>query len=119
PREDFIKQTEKGLQIKPFDVNIKEVKPTSTLFYRQQHTTFSFTTTMDYKPKSESDLAGITALQNEGYNFVFGITKHNKKYYIVLKKTEKGNTKILASKEIDLDGEVQLKVEADHDNYTF
>ena len=74
---------------------------------------------MDYKPKSETDLAGITALQNEGYNFVFGITKHDKKYHLVLKKTEKGNTQILASKEIELDGKVQLKVEAKHDDYTF
>lgn len=119
PREDFIKQTKKGLQITPFDVNIKEVKPTSTLFYRQQHNTFSFTGTMDYKPKSESDLAGITALQNEGFNFVFGVTKNDKKYYLVLKKTEKGNSEILASKEIELDGKLQLKVEAQHDAYTF
>lgn len=119
PREDFIKQTKKGLQITPFDVNIKEVKPTSTLFYRQQHNTFSFTANMDYKPKSESDLAGITALQNEGFNFVFGVTKNDKKYYLVLKKTEKGNSEILASKEIELDGNLQLKVEGQHDAYTF
>lgn len=119
PREDFIKLTKKGLQIKPFDVNIKEVKPTSTLFYRQQHNTFSFTATMDYKPKSGSDLAGITALQNEGFNFVFGITKQDKTYYLVLKRTENGRTEILAFKEISLNGAIQLKVEAKHDNYTF
>lgn len=119
PREDFIKRTKKGLQITPFDVNIKEVKPTSTLFYRQQHNIFSFTATMDYKPKSESDLAGITALQNEGFNFVFGVTKKDKKYYLVLKKTEKGNTEILASKEIELDGKLELKVQAQHDAYAF
>src|SRR5690606_11412383 len=119
PREDFIKLTKKGVQIKPFDVNIKEMKPTSTLFYRQMHSTFSFTTTMDYKPKSENDLAGITALQNEGFNFVFGVTKNGKKNYLVLKKTEKGNTKILASTEIDLDGKLQLRVEAEGDAYTF
>ena len=35
PREDFISVTKKGLQIKPFETNIKEVKPTSTLFYSQ------------------------------------------------------------------------------------
>ena len=32
PREAFISTTKKGLQINPFDTNIKEVKPTSTLF---------------------------------------------------------------------------------------
>ncbi len=40
PREEFISTTKKGLQIQPFEVNIKEVKPTSTLFHRQQHKNF-------------------------------------------------------------------------------
>lgn len=119
PREDFIKQTKKGLKITPFDVNIKEVEPISSLFYRQQHNTFSFTTNMEYKPKSESDLAGIAALQSEAFNYVFGLTKKDKKYYLVLKKTEKGKTKLIASKEIELDESIQLRVQADHDNYSF
>ena len=119
PREDFLKWTKNGIQITPFDVNIKEVKPTSTLFYRQQHKVFSFTTTMSYKPKSENDLAGITALQNEGFNYVFGVTKKGKDYYLVLKKTVKGKTEVLASKSIDLGKEIQLKVAAQGDAYTF
>lgn len=119
PREDFLQWTKNGIQITPFDVDIKEMKPTSTLFYRQQHNTFSFTTTMSYKPKSENDLAGITALQNEGFNYVFGVTKKDKKYYLVLKKTVKGKTEILASKAIDLGKELQLRVEAQGDAYTF
>lgn len=65
PREDFIAVSKNGLQIKPFQTNIKEVKPTSTLFYRQMHKTFSFTATIDYKPGSEKDLAGIVAMQSE------------------------------------------------------
>ncbi|WP_417360573.1 glycoside hydrolase family 43 protein [Galbibacter sp.] len=119
PREDFLQWTKNGIQITPFDVDIKEMKPTSTLFYRQQHNTFSFNTTMSYKPKSENDLAGITALQNEGFNYVFGVTKKDKKYYLVLKKTVKGKTEILASKAIDLGKELQLRVEAQGDAYTF
>ena len=50
PREEFITASKKGLQIKPFETNIKEVKPTSTLFYRQMHKIFSFAATIDYKP---------------------------------------------------------------------
>ncbi len=119
PREDFIEFTKKGLKINPFEVNIKEVKPTSTLFHRQQHKDFSFTTTVDYKPKSEKDLAGITALQNEGFNYVFGITEKDKKHYLVLERTEKGSSEILASKEIELKEDVQLRVEADGDDYRF
>ena len=119
PRESFITQTKKGLQIDPFEAEITELKPTSTLFHRQQHNTFSFTTTMEYKPQSEEDLAGITCLQNERFNYVFGITRKDKKYYLVLQRTEKGNSDVLESKEIVLDDNLELRVAADHDNYTF
>src|SRR5690606_25388486 len=68
-REDFIETTKNGLIIHPFNVDIKETKPTSTLFYRQQHKNFSFSTTIDYQPTSEKDLAGIVAFQNEGSNY--------------------------------------------------
>ncbi|PKD15870.1 glycoside hydrolase [Salegentibacter salinarum] len=119
PREDFIEFTKNGLKINPFEVNIKEMKPTSTLFHRQQHKDFSFTTTMDYKPKSEKDLAGITALQSETFNYVFGITKKDNKDYLVLERTEKGSSEILATKEIELEGGLQLRVEADGDDYKF
>lgn len=43
--------TDKGLRIIPFTSNINEVKPTSTLFYRQQHNQFTAAATMEYKPK--------------------------------------------------------------------
>ncbi|MBZ9631689.1 glycoside hydrolase family 43 protein [Salegentibacter sp. LM13S] len=119
PREDFMEFTDKGLKINPFKVNIKEVKPTSTLFYRQQHKDFSFTANIAYEPKSENDLAGITALQNEGFNYVFGITKKGNKDYLVLERTEKASSEILATKEIELKGELQLRVEADGDDYKF
>jgi xylan 1,4-beta-xylosidase len=119
PREDFIQITKNGLKINPFEVNIKERKPTSTLFHRQQHKNFSFTTTMRFEPKSENDLAGIAALQSETFNYVFGVTKKDKKNYLILERTEKGSSEILASKEIELKGKLQLKVEAEGDDYMF
>ncbi|WP_237144012.1 glycoside hydrolase family 43 protein [Pontibacter pamirensis] len=119
PREDFISSTKKGLKINPFPVNIKEVKPTSTLFHRQQHNTFTYTTTLDYKPASEKDLAGIVALQSESFNYVFGITKKDKDYYVVLQRTEKGQSKIIASSKIDVKQPIRLQVKADEDDYQF
>ena len=125
PREKFTAITKKGLTINPFDTNIKEVKPTSTLFYRQQHNTFSFTTTIDYKPKSEKDLAGVVALQNEGSNYVFGITMKDKDYYVVLQKNQKTrrdadvNSTIVASAKIDVKKPVQLQMKANGDEYVF
>ena len=119
PREAFIKQTKKGLEIEPFDAEITELKPTSTLFHRQMHKTFSFKTDLTYKPKSDEDFAGITALQNERSNYAFGVTKKDKDYYIVLQRTERGKSSIVASEKIDLDDEISLKVEGDNADYKF
>lgn len=119
PREDFISIAKNGLVIKPFPVNIKEMKPTSTLFYRQQHNKFTATITLQFTPKSEKELAGITCLQSEKFNYVFGITKKDKDFYILLERTEKGQSKIIASQKIDLKSTVSLQVKADGDNYRF
>nr|WP_315199293.1 glycoside hydrolase family 43 protein [uncultured Flavobacterium sp.] len=119
PRENFISVTKKGLQINPFQVNIKELKPTSTLFYRQQHNSFTFAATIDYKPASEKDLAGITCLQNERFNYVFGITKKGNDTYILLERTEKGQSKIIASTKIDIKNSLRLQVKATGDSYEF
>jgi len=125
PREAFISTTKKGLQINPFDTTIKELKPTSTLFVRQQHNSFSFTTTLAYQPKSEKDLAGVVALQNEGSNYVFGVTTKDKAYYVVLQKnswpSRKGSivSEVLASAKIDLENTIRLQIKANGDAYDF
>jgi len=119
PREDFMSITKKGMEINPFPVTIKEVKPTSTLFHRQMHKTFSFTTTMDYKPGSENDLAGLTCVQSEKFNYVFGLTKKGNDFYILLERTEKGASKILASQKLDIKGPIQLQVKANGDDFQF
>lgn len=125
PREDFISASKKGLHINPFPANIKEVKPTSTLFYRQMHNTFSFAATIDYKPKTEKDLAGIVALQSERFNYVFGITKRGADYFILLEKTSgkfrsrETESKIIASTKIDISKPVRLQVSAIGDQYEF
>lgn len=119
PREEFASVTKNGLQITPFSVNIKEVKPTSTLFYRQQHNNFSFTTTLHYKPASAQDLAGIVCLQSEKFNYVFGVTRKDDGFYMVLQRTEKGQSTILASHKIEFKNAIRLQVTADGDNYRF
>lgn len=119
PRENFVTKLKNGIQIKPFAVNISEVKPTSTLFLRQMHNSFSFTATMQYLPQSGNDLAGLVCYQNEWFHYVFGITKKDKAYYIVLQRTEKGQSTIIASKAIELKSPIQLQVKANGDDYQF
>ena len=119
PREDFITTSKNGLNIKPFAVSIKAVAPVSALFQRQQHQHFTATTTMKFTPKSENELAGLACYQSERFNYVFGITKKDKDFYILLEKTEKGQSKIIASAKIDVKMPVQLQVTAIGDEYKF
>ena len=119
PREDFITTSKNGLSIKPFAVSIKAVAPVSALFQRQQHQHFTATTTMKFTPKSEKELAGITCYQSERFNYVFGITKKDKDFYLLLQRTEKGQSKIIASTKIDVKKPVQLQVTARGEDYRF
>lgn len=119
PREDFISVASNGLEISAFNTNIKAVAPVSALFQRQMHKTFTATATVNYKPASEKDLAGIACYQSERFNYVFGITKKDNDYYLLLERTERGNSKIVASTKIDATQPVQLQVKADGDEYRF
>ena len=119
PREDFSVLTKNGLQLIPFPANVKAESPIAALFHRQQHKSFTATTTISYTPLSEKDLAGIICYQKESFNYVFGITLKDKEYYILLERTQNGNSTIIASEKIDLSKPVQLRVTADQDNYQF
>ena len=119
PREDFITLTRNGLEIRPFETNIKAVAPISSLFQRQMHNSFTATTTMQFRPRSERDLAGIVCYQSERFNYVFGVTKKGDQYYILLQRTEAGESKIVASSPIDVRNPIKLQVTGDNDNYRF
>ena len=119
PREDFITVSNNSLHIKPYTTNIKAVAPTSTLFHRQMHKTFSATVTLNYIPGDENNLAGIVCYQSERFNYVFGITKKEGEYYLLLERTEAGKSKVLGSTRIDVSKPVRLQVEADGDALRF
>jgi alpha-N-arabinofuranosidase len=119
PRESFINITKNGVKVNPFVTNIKALAPVSALFHRLQHESFETSVTLDFKPKSEKELAGITCYQSEKFNYVFGITKKDKDFYIVLERTEKGESKLIASEKISLSKPVKLQVVADKDENSF
>lgn len=119
PRENFVQTGKEGLRISPFDTHIKEVKPTSTLFYRQQHKNFSATVTMFYQPTSEKELAGIVCLQKETFHYVFGVTKKGEAHYLILQRTQDGQSELIASAQIDVGKPIQLEVSAEGDRYQF
>ncbi|MCS3869596.1 alpha-N-arabinofuranosidase [Chryseobacterium ginsenosidimutans] len=118
-RENFITTTKNGLKINPFSTNIKAKAPVSALFQRQQHSSFEAMVSLDFKPKSKKDLAGITCYQSENFNYVFGITKKDKDFYIVLERTEKGSSTTVSSEKILMSKNIQLQVVANGDEYQF
>lgn len=119
PVDKFASVTKDGLQIVPFAANIKEKKPLSGLWCRQQHSSFSFTTLLKYTPKVGTDLAGIACMQSRKHNYVFGLTKKDKEFCLVLERTEKGVSKIIASTPVEGKKPVYLRVKAIGDNYQF
>jgi len=120
PREAFITNSpEGGVSIKPFEANINAQEPVSALFHKFQHNTFEVNVTMKYLPGSGKDLAGITCYQGEKFNYVFGVTKKENDDYLVLARTAKGTTTIIASTRVDITKPLQLQVLADHDDYRF
>jgi len=119
PRENFISISKNGVKVNSFETNIKALAPVSALFHRLQHEDFETSVTLDFKPKSEKELAGITCYQSERFNYVFGITKKDKDFYIVLERTEKGESKLIASEKISLSKSVRLQVVGEKDEYHF
>jgi xylan 1,4-beta-xylosidase len=119
PREDFISATENGLRIEPFETNINAVAPISALFKRHMHDTFTATATIEYIPGSENDLAGIVNYQSEKFHYVFGVTKKDNDYYLLLQRTENGESTIVASTTIDVGNPIHLQVRAEGENYNY
>ncbi|KFE99790.1 glycoside hydrolase [Chryseobacterium formosense] len=119
PRENFISTTKNGVKVTPFETNIKALAPVSALFHRLQHEDFETSVMLDFKPKTEKELAGITCYQSEKFNYVFGITKKDKDFYIVLERTEKGASKLIGSEKISLSKSIKLQVVGEKDDLNF
>lgn len=119
PREEFATIAKNGLSIKPLNSTLKDVAPVSSLFHRQQHNNFTATTTMNYKPKSENDMAGMACYQSEKFHYLFGVTKSSDNYVLVLERVEKGKSEILDFVAIDINNPIQLQVEANGDDFKF
>ena len=121
PKRECYHLTKQGITIDAQPANIYQKESISAIFRRQQHTRFTATTEVNFTPHSEKDLAGMVALQNEAYNFVFGKTILNGRPSLVLSRTEKEKavigTVILNEEEADLP--IQLRIAGDGKYYTF
>lgn len=58
-------------------------------------------------------------LSKRKFNYVFGVTKKAEDSYIVLQRTEKGESSTIASEKIEGNTPISLRVKAEGDKYTF
>lgn len=121
PQKDFFAAGNGKLHITAMDVSIEERKSPAALMRRQQHTSFSAETQLEYNPKTGNDFAGLTLFQNEEYQFLFGKTIIDGKENLALYRLE-GNKEMLAA--VILDGKgaaspIRLRVEGKGRYYDF
>jgi alpha-N-arabinofuranosidase len=112
----------KGISLKPQPINIYELASPTALFYRQKHTSFSAETVVNFQPKNDHELAGITLFQNDRHNFVMGKTIVNEKPALTLTRTEKDQTLTIGTVTLSDTEEqmpLRLRVDADGKYYSF
>jgi alpha-N-arabinofuranosidase len=61
----------------------------------------------------------MVCYQSERFYYLFGVTRKGNQNYLVLQRTEKGSSTILASQPIDTDKPISLQITAQGDAYRF
>ncbi len=119
PLADAYTLTAKGLTLHPSTGSIKQTKPLSAIFCRQQHICCTVETELSFAPSSSKRLAGMTVFQDENHHLLFGKTMLNGRPALVLKRVEKEEMLIGSCFLPDNDTPVRLKIEADGRYYNF
>ncbi|MDB5192878.1 MAG: Alpha-N-arabinofuranosidase [Segetibacter sp.] len=92
---------------------------------RQQHTTFTASTSIMFNPQTENEKAGLTCFINEDHFYFICRSKENNKDVVQLYQSPKNATDsnsmlLLATKVLPSgNGSLQLKVDAKAHNYSF
>lgn len=108
-----------GLSLRPMSGNILKRNPMSAIFCHQQHTDFTAETELLFRPLSAKDLAGFALLQNEEFNFVFGLTLLQGRAALVLKRTEHQSLFVASSFITDALKPIRLRIEGHGRYYDF
>src|SRR5690606_3707344 len=74
---------------------------------------------MKYRPSSGKDLAGMVCYQSERFHYLFGVTKKGEQDYLVLQRTERGASTIIARTPVLTDKPLVLQLTAKGDEYRF
>ncbi|MBR1388152.1 MAG: glycoside hydrolase family 43 protein [Prevotella sp.] len=118
PPANACELTDKGLALRATG-SVRQTKPQSTVYYRQQHTAFDAETCLMFNATSSKRIAGLVLFQDETHHFLFGKTLLDKRPALVLKRMEKEEI-LIGSCFLPADDQpVRLKIEADGRYYGF
>ena len=101
---------------------VYEVSHPAFIGARQQHLSFEIKTKLDFKPLSESDIAGLVCYQNQSHNFVFGKSLNESGKACVIVNRSQQTVERLATVEIPdaySEKSVSLKISGKKDKYSF
>jgi alpha-N-arabinofuranosidase len=111
------------LEARPF--RLEDRRQPSFVGRRQQHMTASVSAAMKYRPAQAGDEAGMTAFQNDAYNYQLGVTRDGSQTVVRLVKHAGRDTpaggQVLATAPLALPANetVYLRIDADRDRYAF
>ncbi|MDT0643573.1 glycoside hydrolase family 43 protein [Zunongwangia sp. F363] len=109
-----------ALKLKTRPETIEGTSNPTFIGHRQQHLTGEASISLDFKPVSKNESAGIVAFQNESHYYYLNKSMENGKSVVeLLQGTEDGN-KVLAKTEIaNTVSPLLLKIEFNKDKYNF
>ncbi|MEO8337108.1 MAG: glycoside hydrolase family 43 protein [bacterium] len=101
-----------GLTLYPRDAGFEPSATPAFVGRRQQHRTFSASTSMTYVPSREGEKSGIVAFQNDRFYYFLALARANGKTVVRLEKhAGPGAGTIVASAPVEVDGTSPLYLE--------
>lgn len=103
PRDQWFTIRKGKLVLDATDKSIYDKVNPAFLGRRQQHMSFTASTTFTFTPQANDDLAGMVLFQNDRFNIVIGKTMKDGKPALVILNRIKGINEMVATKEIPTD----------------
>jgi len=123
PVRQWWKQENGKMNITAKDVSLDELRQPSFLCRWVKHTNYEASTVLEFTPTAKEQLAGFSVFQRENAHYIIGKRLKSKgKYEVVLIRTDKEETKLIASTSLDkkvADLPLGLKIEGSGKEYKF
>jgi len=122
PATDLYSLTENPgfLTLKCAGIASNELESPAFVSRRLQHHQFECTTSMYFKPQTETALAGVLLMKDEGHQYFMAVEKDGDQLQVSLKKIKTSGVETLASQPLRAgDGPIDLKVTSTGSHFSF